>query len=99
MHLACYDRAGVKRPQGKTDIQVRGVPVALRDRARDRAEAQGRSLSQYIRDLIEADVAALTLEQWFERIQKRGPIRLSGMQGKTMVDVLHEARREDGSEG
>jgi len=99
MRFACYDRPVVKRPQAKTDIQVRGVPVALRDKARGRAKAQGRSLSHYVRDLIEADVAALTLEEWFEQIRRRGPIRPRGMRGKTMVDVLYEARREDGWEG
>jgi len=98
MHVACYDHAAVKRPQGKTDIQVRGVPVTLRDRARERAKSRGHSLSEYIRGLIDADLAQPTIDEWIARIKARPPVRVAPMGGMTIVDVMHEARREAGWE-
>lgn len=72
--------------------------MALRDKARARAAAQGRSLSHYIRELMEADVAVVTLEEWFDRLRARGPIRPRGLRGRTVVEVLREARRENGAD-
>ena len=86
------------KPQAKTDVQIRGVPVTLRDQLRARADARGQSVSQYVRELIEADVSRPSLTEWSADIRRRGPIRPRGMRGKTVVDVLHEARREEGRE-
>lgn len=88
----------MKRAQAKTDIQVRGVPVTLRDRARTRAAARGESLSQYIRLLIESDLSRSTIDDWIAQIRSRPPVRIAPMGGRTVVDVLHEARREAGWE-
>ena len=86
--------------QGKTDIQIRGVPVSLRDRVHDKARARGRSLSAYLIELLEADVGRLTVAEWRARINARGGgIRLrnlKALKGRTVVDILHEARREAG---
>ena len=98
MRCACYGLSGVKRPQVKTDIQVRGVPVTLRDRARERAKSRGHSLSEYIRGLIDADLSQPTINEWIARIKARPPVRVAPLGGMTIVDVLHEARREAGWE-
>ncbi|HEX9269808.1 MAG TPA: hypothetical protein VF998_08190 [Candidatus Limnocylindria bacterium] len=77
--------------QGTTVLQVRGIPVSLRDRLRRKAKRQNRSMSQYVIDLIAADVRSPTLDEWLAEVRS-GP--------RTHLDIpaaqaLHEARAEE----
>src|SRR5438309_7031407 len=45
----------------KSDLQIRGFPVALRERLRRRARGKGLSMSQYVISILEDDLARPTV--------------------------------------
>ena len=92
MQYACYDRHMVGK---KTDVQLRGVPVALRDRLRKRADSKGLSMSQYVIEILAVDLARPPLSEWLAEVGKARPIDL---RGKTGADLVREGRRELGLE-
>lgn len=79
----------------KTDLQLRGVPVALRDRLRKRADSKGMSMSQYVIEILQDDLARPTVAEWAAEVGKHPPIHLGG---KTGADLVRETRREMGLE-
>jgi len=90
MHIACYDRLV---PTKKTDVQIRRVPVALRERLRKRADSKGLSMSQYVIEILTDDLARPTLAEWLAEVGKSPPIDLGGKSG---ADLVREGRREFG---
>lgn len=50
-----------------TELQIRGIPVKLRDELRRKAQSNGSSMSDYLIRLIEQDVKTLTWAEWRER--------------------------------
>jgi antitoxin FitA len=79
----------------KTDVQIRGVPVALRDRLRRRADSKGLSMSQYVIEILTDDLARPTLAEWLAEVGKSPPIDLGEKAG---ADLVREGRRELGLE-
>jgi hypothetical protein len=79
----------------KTDLQIRGVPVALRDRLRRRADGKGLSMSQYVIEILSDDLARPSVAEWMAEVGKLPPIDLGG---KTGADLVREGRRELGLE-
>jgi len=79
----------------KTDVQIRGVPVALRERLRRRADSKGLSMSQYVIEILADDLARPTVAEWVAAVGKSPPIDL---RGRTGADLVREGRRELGSE-
>ena len=79
----------------KTDVQIRGVPVALRERLRRRADSKGLSMSQYVIEILADDLARPTVTEWVAALGKSPPIDL---RGRTGADLVREGRRELGSE-
>lgn len=92
MQYACYDPSVVAR---KTDLQIRGVPVALRDRLRRRAAGEGLSMSQYVIEILTDDLARPTMSEWLAEVGKLPPIDLGGM---TSAELVREGRKELGLE-
>src|SRR2546430_6667815 len=93
---ACILHATIRTVAGKkTDVQLRGVPVALRDRLRKRADNKGLSMSQYVIDILTDDLTRPTLAEWLAEVGKSPPIDLGG---KTGADLVREGRRELGLE-
>ena len=90
MQIACYDRLVTTK---KTDVQIRGVPVALRERLRRRADSKGVSMSQYVIGILKDDLARPTIAEWAAEVGKLPPIDLGG---KTGADLVREGRRELG---
>jgi hypothetical protein len=78
-----------RRDREKTDVQIRGVPVALRERLRRRAEGKGLSMSQYVIESLRDDLAHPTVAEWAARVGNRPPIDLGG---KTGADLMREGR-------
>jgi len=75
-----------------TDLQIRGIPIATRDKLRREAESKGVSMSKYLIDLIERDVpTVLPLEEWLAMVRKNPRIDL----GRPAADLVHEAQDED----
>jgi len=93
MQIACYDRLVTTK---KTDVQIRGVPVALRERLRRRADSKGVSMSQYVIEILKDDLARPTVAEWMAEVGKLPPIDLGG---KTGAELVRETRREMGLEG
>ncbi|MGH2471965.1 MAG: FitA-like ribbon-helix-helix domain-containing protein [Candidatus Limnocylindria bacterium] len=79
----------------KTDVQIRGVPVALRDRLRRRAAGKGLSMSQYVIEILKDDLARPTVAEWASEVGKLPPIDLGG---RTGAELVRETRREMGFE-
>jgi antitoxin FitA len=73
-------------------IQIKNVSEDVHAKLRDRARRQGRSLSEYVRRLIEVDLALPTTEEWLERVRQRESVR--GITGERIVELVHEGRRE-----
>jgi len=79
----------------KTDVQIRGVPVALRERLRRRADSKGLSMSQYVIEILADDLSRPTVAEWVAAVGKSPPIDL---RGRTGADLVREGRRELGSD-
>jgi antitoxin FitA len=79
-----------------TDVQLRGVPISLRDRLRRRAAGKGVSMSQYVIEILKDDLARPTVAEWVAEVGKLPPIDLRGKSG---ADLVREGRRELGLEG
>jgi antitoxin FitA len=85
MKKSCYHHA-------VSAIQIKNVSEDVHTRLRDRARRQGRSLSEYVRRLIEIDLALPTTEEWLERVKRREPVR--GISSERIAELIHEGRRE-----
>lgn len=89
MQVACITIPGVA---GRTtDLQLRGVPVSLRDRLRRRAARKGVSMSRYVIEILQDDLARPTLPEWLAEVGKLPRVDLKG---ETGADIVRAARRE-----
>lgn len=70
------------------NVQVKGVPEDVHAELRRRARARGRTVRDYVFDLILLDQQRPTREQWLERLHQLRPVEVSG------VDLVREARQE-----
>src|SRR3989442_13329374 len=91
MRFACISLAEMAKLK-KADLQIRGIPAALRDRLRRRAAGKGVSMSQYVIELLKDDLARPTMAEWGTAVRKLPPIDLGG---KTGAGLVREARREE----
>jgi plasmid stability protein len=58
----------------KVDLQIRGVPVKLQRRIRERAARKGVSMSKYVIEILDQNVDRPgTLGEWMEEIAKNPP--------------------------
>lgn len=84
----------------KTDLQIRGVSVDLREKLRDRAESMGKTMSQYAIELLEKDLAYPTLDEWLDDVKKhRIPVRPGGISAAQAVREAREERAEQLAQG
>ncbi len=75
-----------------TDLQIRGIPVRLRDELRRKAESKGVSMSQYLIELIQRDVPRkMPLDEWLALLRKDPPVKL----GVSGAELVREAQDED----
>jgi post-segregation antitoxin (ccd killing protein) len=92
MHNACYHPQMAAR---RTDLQIRGVPVALRERLRRRASVKGLSMSQYVIEMLRDDLARPTVAEWVAEVGKLPPVDFGG---ETSAELVRAGRRELGLE-
>jgi plasmid stability protein len=71
-------------------LQVRDVPPDVLARLRERASAQGVSLSQYMRDLLAEDAERPTIAEVVDRIASRTSVDVSDAE---ILDAIHDSRR------
>ena len=73
-------------------IQVRNVPDGLHRELVRRAEARGQTLTAYIQEILEREVARPPVEEVLARIKARGPVDI----GESPAEAIRAARREAG---
>jgi len=59
------------------NVQIRNVPEEVHRTLKKRAEVSGKSLSQYVREMLERSASRPTHEELMARIKARGPVQLS----------------------
>lgn len=69
-------------------IQVRHVPDRLHRELVRRARRRGQTLTDFVQEILEREVARPPAEEIFERIARREPVRLSG----SAADLVREER-------
>jgi len=69
-------------------IQVRNVPDRLHRELVRRAKARGQTLTEYIEEILEREVARPPAEEVFDRIEAREPVEL----GADIAEVIREER-------
>jgi len=74
-----------------TDLQIRGIPVATRDKLRRKAKSKGVSMSQYLIDLIDREVDAMPLDEWLALVRSDPPVNL----GVSAAELLREVHDEE----
>ena len=74
-------------------IQVRNVPERLHRELVKRATRRGQTLTRYIEELLEREVARPPADEVFDRIEAAPPARL----GRPAADLIREDR--EGREG
>ena len=79
----------------RTDLQIRGIPVALRERLRRRADRKGLSMSQYVIEMLKDDLARPTVAEWAAEVGKLPPVDFGG---GTSAELVRAGRRELGLE-
>ncbi|MCA1655297.1 MAG: hypothetical protein LC635_02320 [Pseudonocardiaceae bacterium] len=70
------------------NVQVKGVPEDVHAELRSRARLRGRTVRDYLLDLIILDQQRPTREQWLERLHQLQPVDVSG------ADLVRKARQE-----
>lgn len=71
-------------------IQVRNVPDDLHRELVRRAERRGQTLTAYVQEILEREVARPTAREVHERIAAREPVDLA----RPAAEVLRDARDE-----
>ena len=77
----------------RTDLQIRGIPVALRERLRRRAGRKGLSMSQYVIEILKDDLSRPTVAEWVAKVGKLPPVDFGG---ETSAELVRAGRRELG---
>lgn len=80
-----------------TDLQIRGIPVSLRERLRRRAARKGVSMSQYVIERLDEDLALPTLDEWLDEVAALPKVDLAA-RGLSGAQLVREAREEDEAE-
>lgn len=73
-------------------IQVRNVPEWLHEELVRRAKSSQRTLTDYVQELLEREVARPPAEEVFERLRRREPVDL----GAPAAELIRRERAEAG---
>lgn len=71
-------------------LQVRNVPERLHRELRRRAKARGQTLTDYVQEVLEREVARPPAEEIFDRIDRRTPVDLD----IRLAEIIREERAE-----
>ena len=71
-------------------IQVRDVPDKLHRELMKRARSRGKTLTSFIQEILEREIARPPREEVFARIRSHPPVDL----GKPAADIIREERTE-----
>lgn len=85
MHIACYCHA-------VSAIQVKNVSPELHSRLRARARSEGRSLSDYVLDVLRRDLALPTMREWLAQLERDEPV--ADVSSEQIVRAIREGREQ-----
>ena len=71
-------------------IQVRNVPDRLHRELVKRARSEGKTLTSFVQEILERELARPPREEVFARIRSRKPVDL----GVSVADLIREEREE-----
>lgn len=94
MRYACYPRS-VPRSTRTTDLQIRGIPVPLRDELRRRASRKGLSMSQYLVQRLDEDFAVPAMDEWLDLVAALPKADLTGVDIPALVRDVAASRTEE----
>jgi plasmid stability protein len=77
----------------KVDLQIRGVPVKLQRRIREKAARKGMSMSKYVIEILEDNIdRSDTLGDWLREIAKNPPkTNLRPGEATAMIRAMRDA--------
>ena len=78
-----------------TSLQIRGIPVTLRDRLRRRASRKGVSMSQYVVQRLEQDLALPPMDDWLDAVAALPKADLTHVDTVKLVRDSDAARTEE----
>jgi plasmid stability protein len=85
MLLACY-RVGL------SFIQVKNVPPDLHEAVRRRAAEEGKTVSEYVRCLLEQELALPSRQAWLSSLADREAVDITS---STITNAIHAERRDE----
>ena len=71
-----------------TSIQIRNCPKDIHAGLVSRAEEQGKSLQQYLLDLIKSDLMTPSIDEWIEELESQESVEFKG----SVADIIREER-------
>lgn len=93
MQICMHDGAMAK--PNKVDLQIRGVPIGLRDRVRRRARSKGMSMSAYVIDVLNDDSdRPATINEWLAEVMNDPPTP-GPVSGASIVREMRDALEEE----
>lgn len=69
-------------------LQVRDIPDPLHAELKRRAESRGQTLTDYVQEILEREVARPPAEEVFRRIRSREPVELD----RPAAELIREER-------
>ncbi|MCA1839203.1 MAG: Arc family DNA-binding protein [Actinomycetota bacterium] len=70
-----------------TNIQIRGVPIEIRERVRRRARKEGRSMSDYLLALIERDLSVPSPAEFRRRLARLSAVVLDRPAARDIEEI------------
>jgi plasmid stability protein len=72
-------------------IQVKNFPEDLHAKLRERVAKQGRSVSEYVTEVLERDLSTPTTREWLDSLKEDPPTDITS---EEIVNSIHEGRAE-----
>ena len=71
-----------------SNLQVKDVPASVHAELRRRAEAAGKTIRDYVLELIRRDLATPSREEWIAAVKCLKPLELGG----SAAELIHAGR-------
>ncbi len=73
-------------------IQIRNVPEDVHRKLKVRAAESGKTLSDYLLEIVRRETEQPTLEEFLQRVKRRPPVYLD----QSSAEIIRELREEMG---
>ncbi len=77
-------------------LQIRDVPVVMRDLLAEEAKRRGQSLQVYLLEVLEREAASASNRRWLDTMRSRADRARSAIGADAIVAAIAEARQERG---